>query len=83
MVKLEQIKERIDEIEPTCICGTELDSSHLDYYGPHDGGWSVEDLGEEDEKTWLFLHCPSCQYDLALWKVGISRPEGEVKIWAR
>ena len=79
MVKLEEIREKIDKIEPTCMCGNPLDRWNLDWYGPHSGGWGVEDIGEGGDKSWLYLHCSSCGYDLALHKIGITRPDGELK----
>lgn len=78
MVSLKEIENKIEKLEPRCNCGQSLDKSHLDWYGPHNDGWLVEDLGAEDEKTWLFLRCSNCSYDTALWKIGITRPNGEV-----
>jgi hypothetical protein len=37
---------------------------------PHDGGWKVNGL---TGLWWLYIHCPDCGYDWALWKLGVSR----------
>ena len=38
---------------------------------PHDGGRPVEGM---DGLQWLSVHCDRCEYDWALWKLGIPRP---------
>jgi hypothetical protein len=43
---------------------------------PHSGGWKVPGLKgdpDEDGRYWLYIHCPTCGYDWALWKLGVSR----------
>jgi len=53
----------------TCTCGFEgLDKLPIEYY-PHDGGW---DIGYK-RKQWLYVTCPDCEYQWALWKLGVSR----------
>jgi hypothetical protein len=37
---------------------------------PHDGGWKVKGL---DGLWWLYITCPKCGYDWALWKLGVRR----------
>lgn len=44
-------------------------ADHLEYYD-HDGGWTVRSF---DKKQWLYLHCPRCNYDWAIWKLGYPR----------
>ena len=52
------------------FCGYEdLDQLPIEYF-PHDGGWW---LGTLEQKQWLFIHCPGCGYDWALWKLGVPR----------
>lgn len=75
MKTLKDYKAIIDNLEPECDCGTPLLPVDLEHYD-HDGGWYVEGF---DEKQWLYLECPDCGYQTALWKIGITRPDGEVK----
>ena len=35
---------------------------------PHTEGWLVG-----PQKLWLYVTCPKCDYDWALWKLGLSR----------
>lgn len=35
----------------------------------HSGGWIVEGFSE---RQWLYVVCPSCEYQNALWKLGIA-----------
>jgi len=49
-------------------CGTELPQK-IEYY-EHSGGWVVEGF---DSKLWLYVVCPKCKYQWALWKLGIKR----------
>ena len=37
---------------------------------PHSGGWKVQGF---DKPQWLFIVCPKCKYQWALWKLGVSR----------
>ena len=57
--------------ETTCLwCGyKDLDQLPIEYY-PHEDGWWLETL---QKKQWLFIHCPKCGYDWALWKLGVHR----------
>lgn len=66
MINLETLSELIDEKKPTCICGKTLRGSGLEHYGPHDGGVNVEGY---TEKRWVYVHCPYCDYDMALHKI--------------
>lgn len=48
---------------------------------PHDGGWIVPGLRsrEGNGAWWLFIVCEGCNYEWALWKLGVSRdwtPQG-------
>jgi len=27
------------------------------------------------EEQWLFIHCPDCGYEMALWKIGVDRDQ--------
>lgn len=49
-------------------CGYEgLDKEPVQAY-PHYGGWKIQ---EEFRKQWLFIVCPDCDYEWALWKLGV------------
>ena len=66
----EKIKE-FDGVKFRCIgiCGKELAASPIYGYPDHDAG-------EEDRrgrKWWLFIHCPFCAYETALWKINHRR----------
>jgi len=50
-------------------CGTPLWNQRIEYY-PHSDGWEVEGFLE---KQWLYVTCPKCGYQWALWKLGIPR----------
>jgi hypothetical protein len=43
---------------------------------PHSGGWKIPGLKgdpDEDGRYWLYISCPGCGYEWALWKLGVSR----------
>lgn len=50
-----------------CHCGTDLRGLPVVGY-PHDGGYETP-IG----KYWLYILCPNCRYEMALWKLGIER----------
>jgi hypothetical protein len=49
-------------------CDTKL-PKHLKGY-LHPVGWTIKGI---DRKYWLYITCPKCGYDWALWKLGIGR----------
>jgi hypothetical protein len=52
-----------------CDCGfNSLKDLPLRYY-PHSAGWNVQGLGS----VWLYVQCPQCHYQWALWKLGVDR----------
>lgn len=53
----------------TCSCGADLKDQPIIAY-PHGAGWKVKDL---DSLQWLYIVCPKCHYQWALWKLGVSR----------
>jgi DNA-directed RNA polymerase subunit RPC12/RpoP len=55
------------------LCGARL-PAEVGHY-PHGEGWEVEGF---QQKQWLYVVCPSCGHECALWKIGISRPRGVV-----
>lgn len=66
----EEIKQQIRPKK--CWCGyTELHKQPVNGY-PHEGGYDIEG---EDERLWLYITCPKCDYDWALWKLGVVHPE--------
>jgi len=48
-----------------CDCGKVLAVNKMVDGYAHDGGY--ED--SKGKKWWLYLHCPKCSYDWALWKI--------------
>jgi len=50
-------------------CGCDLSDQEVKHY-PHKAGWEVEGF---EEKQWLYVVCPCCNYQWALWKLGIPR----------
>lgn len=56
-----------DEDAATCLCGCDLRGQPVEGY-EHDSGWKT-DHGIQ----WLFVTCPNCKYEMALWKMGIRR----------
>lgn len=55
----------------SCLCGIDLKNKTFQYY-EHGAGWRVEGI---QGKIWIYVHCPICNYDTALWKLGIHRQE--------
>lgn len=52
------------------FCGyRELDQLPIEFY-EHDGGWWLTDF---TKKQWLYITCPKCGYEWALWKLGVPR----------
>jgi hypothetical protein len=63
-------KYRKHMISPNCLCGRHLTLDPIIYYTPHPDGYTVKG---EPQKCWLYVKCPSCGYDMALWKMGVPR----------
>jgi len=64
----------LDKLKPKCSwCETDLTGKPIHSYD-HDGGWKVEGF---TLKQWLYVSCPKCNYDWAIWKFGISRSMGD------
>ena len=53
-----------------CTCGKDISKELIRYYTPHEGGYEIP---FEKEKCWLYVHCPKCEQDLAIWKLGVKR----------
>jgi hypothetical protein len=65
---LEDYRKQITRDE--CGCGRKgLKSLPIEHYN-HDGGWPIEGF---KEKQWLYVTCPKCGYQWALWKLGVPR----------
>jgi len=63
------LPEYVNREKATCHCGTDL--SQGDVYGyEHDAGWDTA-----RGCMWLYVRCPKCGYEMALWKMGVSRGE--------
>jgi len=59
---------------PTCRwCSHKLQGPAIGY--PHDGGWLVPGLKSREQNGcwWLFVVCENCNYEWALWKLGVDR----------
>lgn len=51
------------------ICGESLEGQPIRQY-PHSAGWIVEEF---KQKQWLYIICSNCNYQNAIWKLGVSR----------
>jgi hypothetical protein len=71
----EQVKPSLEDYrkqikDDKCSCGyVGLSKLRIEHYD-HDGGWPVEGF---KEKQWLYVTCPKCGYQWALWKLGVPR----------
>ena len=54
---------------PKCHCGFDLSNETIWAYD-HSDGWEVKEV---DSFQWLWIKCPSCGYEMSLWKIGVSR----------
>ena len=61
------VHEHGDPSRSRCLCGRDLRGDQVRGYR-HEAGW-MTDAGP----MWLFIPCPECAYEMALWKIGISR----------
>lgn len=50
-------------------CAHTLQGEPVHYY-EHSGGWTVAGF---DKAQWLYIVCPHCGYQWALWKLGVER----------
>jgi len=58
-----------------CTCGGDLTKRDIEGY-PHGDGWNVYRAdGTRIGKFWLYIVCPKCGYEWALWKLGVDRTE--------
>lgn len=65
---LDDYREQIKRTK--CDCGFEgLHFLPIEHY-PHNGGWHVHGF---NGKQWLYVVCPKCDYQWALWKLGVPR----------
>lgn len=71
---LDDYKAKIRDLRTPCSCGALLTYDDLEHYD-HADGYNV---AEFESKQWLYLKCDECGYQMALWKLGIGRPNGEV-----
>lgn len=72
MPTLEDYKKMIKNKECKW-CGESLETEPVEMY-THDDGWTVDG---EHFKKWLYIECPECGYEWALWKLGIPREREE------
>jgi hypothetical protein len=62
----------------TCHCGANIIGEPVHYY-EDDKGWIVPGM---KKRQWLYIVCPTCGDQLALWKLGVDRDpeEGQKKL---
>ncbi len=63
----EWVRNHCDPRRSRCHCGRDLRGDQVLGY-PHEAGWLTD-----EGRMWLFAHCPECGYEMALWKMGITR----------
>jgi len=70
-VAIEQLQERIQQCVSAGIgttacrwCGEPIHPEEIRMY-PHERGIRIRHAGRQ----WVYLHCPKCGYDWALWKL--------------
>jgi len=68
MPTLEDYKKMIKETKCRW-CHADLSNQPIEHYD-HEGDWEVKGF---KEKQWLYVTCPKCKYQWALWKLGVSR----------
>ena len=70
MKTLEEIRKLI-KIKTCRWCDDKVSliDSPIEHYD-HSGGWNVKGF---PVKQWLYIVCPKCGYQWALWKLGVSR----------
>lgn len=53
-----------------CHCGFKgLKNQEIHNY-VHDAGWKLRGFRR---RNWLYIQCPKCSYEWALWKLGVPR----------
>lgn len=71
---LKDYRQKLEEIGAECqSCGEDISGEGIAHY-EHKKGWFVKGF---KKKRWLYVICPNCGYQNALWKLGIKRPRGE------
>jgi len=63
------IRAHCDPARSRCLCGRDLRGDLVHGYS-HDARWET-DAG----RMWLFIHCPKCGYEMAIWKLGVPRDQ--------
>jgi len=76
----EFLKKHCEEIR--CVnCGEPLCDVIVESY-PHDNGIPIEEFN--GEKRWVYVFCPKCKYENALWKIEkFSIPDELLKEYAK
>lgn len=62
-------RRNVNAEKAVCMCGHDLRCEVVLGY-QHDGGWFTP-----RGRYWLFVKCPTCGYDTALWKMGVPRDQ--------
>lgn len=60
-------------VRTRCDCGFDMGGEPIRGY-PHSGGWRVEGY---KKRLWLYVTCPNCKYQWAIWKLGVPRNLGD------
>ena len=68
-VVTEWVRDHCNSTRTRCSCGQGLLGEEVLGY-PHIAGWWTD-----SGKMWLYIHCPNCGYDVALWKIGVDRDQ--------
>lgn len=66
---LAQIKRQIKKDRCEWCNYSPLSSEVIKFY-EHTGGWMIDGI---KKRVWLFITCPKCDYEWALWKLGVPR----------
>lgn len=81
---MQEYQAKLLELNPCCRwCHVRLSHEVIRSY-KHPGGFKVlevKDVWNQDvhnmtnivRKRWLYVKCPSCGYDWALWKLGVKK----------
>lgn len=68
IIEFPEISKEVADIlaKSACLCGKDFAGKIVRGY-PHEGGWDTP-----KGRYWLYVVC-DCGYEMALWKIGISR----------
>jgi len=70
----EWVRDHCEPEKAICHCGRDLRGDTV-WGHPHRKGWFTN-----QGRMWLFIRCPKCRYEMALWKMGIPK---DTDFWER